>query len=57
MDRRYTLIERLFWALIFWTRFPDCMKSGGAPEGCAQLAAHQADASLGEYRKRFGRQS
>lgn len=54
MDRKHTILERLFWAAIFWIRFPECMKNAGAPEGCAQLAAHQADASLAEFSKRFG---
>lgn len=48
-----------FWAAVFVERFPDCMTSLNqiGPQGCAQLAAEQADAALVEFNKRFGTQS
>ena len=54
MDRRHSLLERLFWMAIFWSRYPECMKqlAQRGPQGCAQLAGEEADAALVEYRKR-----
>lgn len=48
-----------FWADIFKQRFPACMEQVKAvgPQGCAHLAAEQADAALTEFNKRFGEQS
>ena len=57
MDRRQTLLERLFWMAIFWLRYPECMKAlhQNGPQGCAQMAAEEADAAVDEYRKRIER--
>ena len=57
MDRRQTLLERLFWMAIFWLRYPECMKQLGqrGPQGCAQIAAEEADAAVAELRQRTER--
>lgn len=54
MDRRHTFLERLFWAAVFISRYPECMRqlTQRGPQGCAQLAAEEADAALVEYSKR-----
>lgn len=57
MDRRQTLLERLFWMVVFWLRYPECMKQLGqrGPQGCAQMAAEEADAAVAEFSKRNGK--
>jgi hypothetical protein len=46
------------WVEIAKDRFPECLKQikTKGPEGCAHLAAEQADALLAEFTKRFGEQ-
>lgn len=57
MDRRQTLLERLFWMVVFCLRYPECMKqlAQRSPQGCAQMAAEEADAAVAELSKRNGK--
>jgi hypothetical protein len=49
-----TATEQKFWDKVFRQRFPVCLgltQEGHSFEGCAQLAAEQADAALAARRR------
>lgn len=51
--RKFTAAEREFAARIFVDRYTHCLKeiNERGLEGCAQLARHETEAALVEFRK------
>lgn len=48
--KQRTAVEQWVWDEIFIRRFDACMRKGGKPQGCAQLAAEQANAAIEQRR-------